>query len=126
LALASHYYRCFLDYARARSEIAIARRTLPNDATVFELLAYIDRRQGRWEECVRNFERSMELDPRNYFIIQQAALTYQSVRDYSKMAAVLDWVLEIVPTDVHTIAARGLVDLLCRANTLPFHKAIDE
>jgi len=126
LALASHYHRCFLDYARARSEIAIARRTLPNDATVFELLAYIDRRQGRWEECVRNFERSIELDPHNYFIIQQAALTYKCVRDYSKMAAALDRALEIVPNDVNTIAARGIVDLLWRADTRPLHIAIDD
>jgi len=126
LALASHYYRCFLDYDRARSEIAIARRTLPNDPTVFELLAYIDRRQGRWEDCVRNFELSIELDPRNYFIIQQAALTYQCVRDYSKMAAALDRALEIVPNDVNTIAVRGLVDLLWRADTRPLHTAIDD
>src|SRR3954453_20269404 len=57
------------------------------------------------------FERSIELDPRNYFITQQAALTFKCVRDYSKMAAALDRALEIVPNDVNTIAARGIVDL---------------
>jgi tetratricopeptide (TPR) repeat protein len=39
LALADHYYRGFRDYDRARTELAIARRTLPNNAEVFEYTA---------------------------------------------------------------------------------------
>ena len=36
LALADYYYHGFEDYDRARTELAIARRKLPNNATVFE------------------------------------------------------------------------------------------
>ncbi|MGI8482216.1 MAG: hypothetical protein ACR2MF_09170, partial [Chthoniobacterales bacterium] len=50
LALAQHRYRGYLDYERARAEIAIAKRTLPNDPLPFELTGYMDRRQGRWED----------------------------------------------------------------------------
>src|SRR5205809_5337440 len=65
LALALHLYFGYLDYDRARDELAIAARTLPNDARVFQLAGQIDRRHGRWHDAVRNFERAIELEPRN-------------------------------------------------------------
>jgi len=43
-ALATYYYYGFRDYARARRELAVARRTLPNDAEVFLYTGLIDRR----------------------------------------------------------------------------------
>jgi tetratricopeptide (TPR) repeat protein len=126
LARADYLYRCFLDYEGARIEIAIARRTLSNDPTVFELLAYIDRRQGRWEDSAQNFEHSIALDPRNYFILQQAALSYQSLRQYRKMAAALDRALEIVPNDSDTRLGRASIDLDWRGDTKPMHSTIEE
>src|SRR4029077_16114833 len=56
LALADYYYRGFEDYDRAHTELAIARRKLPKNATVFEEMGLIDRRQGHWEEATRNLE----------------------------------------------------------------------
>ena len=107
LALAQHLYRGYLDYDRARAEIAIAQRTLPNDSLAFALIAYIDRRQGRWEESRRNFERAMELDPRNIFLLQQVSVSYGLLRRYAKMAAVLDRALEIAPKSTgHKSGAR--------------------
>ena len=73
LALANYYYHGFRDYGRARAELTIARRSLPNNAEVFEWTGYIDRREGHWEEATRNLERAVELDPRNFFILQQVA-----------------------------------------------------
>ena len=46
LALAEHLYCGFLDYDRARRELELARRSLPNEPLVFELAGFIDRRQG--------------------------------------------------------------------------------
>jgi TolB-like protein len=65
LALATYYYRGFRDYDRARSELAIARKTLPNNAEVFFYAGTVDYRSGQWEEATRNLERAVELDPRN-------------------------------------------------------------
>ena len=65
LARACHLYNGYLDYDGALAELEIARRSLPNDSRIFELMGFIQRRQGRWEESIRNFERAIELDPRN-------------------------------------------------------------
>ncbi|HEY4283900.1 MAG TPA: adenylate/guanylate cyclase domain-containing protein [Chthoniobacterales bacterium] len=124
LAVAQHRYRGYRDYDGARAEIAIARRTLPNDPLPFELLGYIDRRQGRWDEFNRNLERAIELDPRNFYTLQQMALGYQYLRRYADMARVLDRALTIVPNDVDTRIARALVELNWHADTRPLHNMI--
>ena len=66
LARAQNLYWGYLDYDGALAELEVARQTLPNDARIFELTGYIQRRQGRWEESTRNLERAMELDPRDF------------------------------------------------------------
>ena len=126
LARAGHLYRGYLDYEGARAELAIAQRTLPNNPLTFELAGYIDRRQGRWEESVRSLERSIELDPRNVFTLQQISLSYNALRRYAKMAASLNRALAIVPKDVDTRVARASVDLDWRADPRPLHTTIEE
>ncbi len=44
LARAENLYQGHLDYIGALAELEIARRTLPNDPRIFELLGYITRR----------------------------------------------------------------------------------
>jgi TolB-like protein/class 3 adenylate cyclase/Tfp pilus assembly protein PilF len=125
LVVAQHRYRGYRDYDGARAEIAIAQRTLPNDPLPFELLGYIDRRQSRWAESTRNLERAIELDPRNFYTLQQISLSYRSLRQFADMAAVLDRAHAIVPNDVDTKVARALVELDWRADTRPLRTVID-
>ena len=124
LALADYYYHGFRDYERARSELAIARRTLPNNAEVFEYTGYIDRRQGRWGEATRNLERAIELDPRNFFTLQQIALTYSQQRRYPDVVRVYDRALTIVPGDPSTRIARARVAFDWRADVKPFQEML--
>src|SRR5437870_7670391 len=71
LAVAKHFYWCYLDYDRAREKLNLAQKSLPNDPLSFLLAGYIDRRQSRWDESTKNFERAIELDPQNPVILQQ-------------------------------------------------------
>src|SRR5438552_1008072 len=125
LALAQHVYSCYLDYDRAREELAIAQRTLPNNSEVFELTGFMDRRQGRWEDSAHNLEKALQFDPRNLYFFQQMSLTYQCLRRYEQMAAVLDRALEVKPGDVGTRIGRARVDLDWHADTKPLHTTID-
>ncbi len=126
LARAEHLYRGYLDYDKALAELEIARRTLPNDPRVFELTGYIARRRGQQEEGLRNLERAIELDPRNFFTLQQIALSYISLRRYSEEAAVLDRALSIKPDDVETKVTRALIALDWKADTRPLHQTLDQ
>jgi len=125
LARAENLYRGYLDYDGALAELEIARRTLPNDPHVFELAGYIARRQGKNDEGLRNLERALDLDPRNFYTLQQIALSYYSLRRYPETAAVLDRALTIKPEDIETKVTRALLELDWKANPRSLRQAID-
>src|SRR5438034_388381 len=125
--LARAYYLYFgrRDYAGALAELEIARRALPNDPRLFQLTGLILRRRGQQEEGLRNLQRAPELDPRNFDILQQIALSYLNLRRYGEAIAALDRALAIVPDNVETRTARGLYYLCWKADTRPLHQTID-
>jgi TolB-like protein/class 3 adenylate cyclase/Tfp pilus assembly protein PilF len=124
LALAKHLYWGYLNYDRARQELIAAQQALPNNALAFLLAAYIDRRQGRWEESTRNFEHASGLDPRNVVILQQLSLNYENLRRYADMAAILNRALMLSPKDVALRVQRAAVALSWRADPKPLHATI--
>jgi TolB-like protein/Tfp pilus assembly protein PilF len=125
LARAHYLYFGLRDYAGALAELEIARRALPNDPRLFELTGYILRRRGQREEGLQNLQRAVELDPRNFYILQQIAISYENLRRYAEAIAALDRVLTIVPDNVETRANRELDYLYWKADTRPLHQTID-
>ena len=125
LALAHHYYYAYRDYDRARQELVLARLTLPNESRIPLLAGYIDRRQGRWEKSLEEMTQALQLNPRDFSVLQQIALTYEALGRYKEMAATLDRVLAIAPKDVPSGARRALVDLEDRADPKAFETRID-
>ncbi len=126
LARAELLYRGYLDYDGALAELARARKTLPNDPRVFELTGYIARRRGHAQEGLRDLQRAAELDPRNFFILQQIALSDFSLRRYADAAIVLDRALTIKPDDIDTKLVRASIALDEKAQTQPLHQALAE
>jgi TolB-like protein len=120
------YYYCYRDYDRARSELAIAGGLLPNEPLVFATLGWIDRRQGRWQDHLRNVNRALGLDPCNVFILHQLAGTYQVLRRYNDLVATFDRALAVTPNDAVARVARGLAELDSNATVRPGQMAIQE
>jgi tetratricopeptide (TPR) repeat protein len=125
LAEAQHLYQGYLEYDHALVELTIASRSLPNDPRIFELSGYIIRRQGRQEEGLRHLQRAIELDPRNFGMLQQIALSYEGLRRYAEMVDVLDRALSIVPEDIDTKISRAQAQLDWKADTRPLHAEIE-
>src|SRR5205807_634147 len=98
LAQALVYYQGSRDYVRAREELAIARRVLPNNAEVYSVTSWIDRRQGQWEEAVKNQEKAAELDPRNLKILNALAVLYDVLRKYDQEEDVFDRAIAANPS----------------------------
>src|SRR5712671_6284654 len=124
LARAQYLYYGLRDYAGALAQLEIARRGLPNDPRLFELTGYILRRRGQQEEGLRNLQRAVELDPRNFFTLQQIALSYQFLGRYADSIAALDRALTIMPDNL-TRALRGLFYFCWKADTGPPLQTID-
>ncbi len=124
LARAWNLYWGYLDYKDALAEVKTADQTLPNDPRLFQLKAFIERRQGRWEEAIQSFERASALDPRNFFTLQQIARSYEFLHRYVEEKSVYDRMLTIDPYNAVTKAERAEVELNWHADTRPLHKAI--
>jgi serine/threonine-protein kinase len=125
LARGQNLYQGYLDYDGALAELELARQTLPNDSRVFLWTGLIKRRQGRWKECLENLERGIDLDPRNFFLLEQTAFSYQVLRRYAEEKATYDRVLAFTPDDAGTKAARAIVEFNSQADVRPLHETID-
>src|SRR2546430_5372198 len=114
-----------LDYNNARAELALAQRKLPNNTEVFELMASIDRCQGRWTEAVRNLEKALDLDPHNLSNLRDVALAYLSMRRFAESATTMDRAMALAPEDAGLRAFRAWLDLMWRADPKPLHKIFE-
>ena len=124
-ARGQNLYHGYLDYDGALAELQIARKTLPNDARIPQLIGYIQRRQGRWTESIQNLQRAGDLDPRNIETLQQIALSYGLLRRYSEDKSVLERALAIEPNEPDTKAALASVQFHWKADTRPLRQTID-
>jgi tetratricopeptide (TPR) repeat protein len=104
------------DYAAALAELALARRSLPNDADTLVVLASIERRQGQWDEAIRHFEEARTIDPRNIGPNVDLAVTYLSLRRYADAARVFEEVLVWNPGDFNMQGFRAWVDVVAQAD----------
>ena len=126
LARAHHLYNGYLDYDGALAELEVARQSSPNGPRIFAVIGYIQRRQGRWEESMRNFERALELDPAVLTLSEISQTVTQAPRRYAEQKSTIDRMLTIAPNDVDAKAARAWVEVDWKADTGPSHQVIDE
>jgi TolB-like protein/predicted Ser/Thr protein kinase len=111
LAMGYYHYYGSRDYARALEEFAIAQKMQPNNADVLEAMGYVQRRQGKWEEAVRNISRAVELDPKASDRASNLTQTLVYMRRWDDAKHVIDRGLEIDPTSLGLKVYRAVVIL---------------
>jgi TolB-like protein/cytochrome c-type biogenesis protein CcmH/NrfG len=124
LAQAIHFYWGYLNYDRAREELAKAQRTLPNNTRIFYFLGLIDRRQGRWDEAIRNLERAVDLDPRNASRIIDLGWTYSNLRKYEEAIGMFNRALALEPRSIRLRINPARIRLYARADMAPLRATL--
>src|SRR5438874_3443231 len=107
LAKGQYYYAGLKDYDTAVRYFEDARQLLPNSSRIPESLAYVTRRQGRWDRSESYFNEVERLDPRNVGVLTQHALSYMALRRFPEALRKLDQVLNITPDDLDTLATKA-------------------
>ena len=127
LARARNLYQGHRDYDGALAELELARQTLPNDARIYQLKGFIQRRQnGHYEKATQTLEHAIDLDPRNPLTLNQiAAFNYPRLRRYADAKSAWDRLLTIRPDDSNVRVSRAAVDLDWKADARPLHQIID-
>ncbi len=125
-ARAVHFYRGYRDYDGALAELEVARQTLPNDARIFQMMGFIQKRQGRWEESRRNLERAAELDPRDIETLRAIAGNYAAFRRYDEAKSWSARALAVAgPDNVFMKLELPSLEMRWNANTRPLHQTIE-
>jgi tetratricopeptide (TPR) repeat protein len=91
------FYHCEQDYERALEEFELALAENPNHADLFSAVAAVQRRLGKLEDAVNNFETSFSLDPRSHLKAFDIALTYGLMRRFDEADRYLDKALKLAP-----------------------------
>jgi TolB-like protein/Flp pilus assembly protein TadD len=117
LALGYYYYYGYRDYELARTELEIAQQATPNDAEVWDCAGAIDRRQGRWDEAIPNFERARELDPRNTGVLWNLAETYGAFGRFEDAEKTFADAIAIHPKDYLYVLGRAAIKLRSKGET---------
>jgi TolB-like protein/Flp pilus assembly protein TadD len=126
LASALHFYYGYLDYDRARNELNIALRTMPNNARIFELNGYIDRRQGHWDDAEHKLDRAIDLDPRNDDILFGAGFTHLCSRDYKRAREISDRGLALPTKSNYARLLPAWIDFHERGDCRPWHDVLEK
>jgi TolB-like protein/Tfp pilus assembly protein PilF len=109
LAQAYYQYWVLRDYDLAKATFDRVRELLPGRSDVPGALALIAQRQGHWDESVAYFEQTLALDPRNTGALANAAGNYAMLRQFPAALKTYDRLLDIVPNDPDTLAAKARI-----------------
>jgi TolB-like protein/Tfp pilus assembly protein PilF len=109
LAKGLYHYSCLKDYDTAVRYFEQARQLLPNSSQIPALLASVARRRGEWARSESYFNQTEGLDPRNVNLLGQHAQLYIELRRFPEALRKFDQVLDIIPGDIDTLAAKAAI-----------------
>jgi eukaryotic-like serine/threonine-protein kinase len=127
IASAFHLYRCYRNYKRARVQISIAQRTLPNSTDALAVVAYIDRREGRLEDSTKCLERALDLDPGNPEFLRQLAVNYVCLCRNREFEQTYDRVIKLQAEEGRLLMLeKALLMLIAKADLTSWRTAFAE
>src|SRR5437773_2842451 len=109
LATGNYYHACLKDYDTAVRYFEQASDRLPNSSQIPALLASVARRRGQWDRTDPPLNQPEQLDPRNVNLLGQHAQLYIELRRFHEALRKIDQVLDIMPDDVDTLAAKAAI-----------------
>jgi TolB-like protein/tRNA A-37 threonylcarbamoyl transferase component Bud32/Tfp pilus assembly protein PilF len=109
LAKGLYYYSCLKDYDTAVRYFEQARKFLPNRREIPELLGYVARRRGQWDQNESYFNEAERLDPLNLHLLTEHANSYARLRRFPEAVRKFDQVLAIAPDDVNAFVEKAII-----------------
>ncbi len=117
LALGYYYYWGRGDYAQAREEFQAAAGNREDDPEALQAMAYVMRRQGRWDESLAAMERAYALNPRDVELVSNISGTYQKLRRYPEALRFADLALSLAPDAPDLYVGKAILQLEVDGNT---------
>jgi TolB-like protein/cytochrome c-type biogenesis protein CcmH/NrfG len=98
IAQSAYRYRVLRDFEGAVTSFKRAEALLPNNSYVLRNLAFVLRRVGRWQEAGSEYNKALQLDPRDVSLLaSMGGEFYNYLRRFDDAHAVIDRALAISP-----------------------------
>lgn len=132
LSLAFYYYWGLSDYDQAAEIFESVQKARPNFDP--QVLGYIQRRQGRWEQCLETLERAFRINPLDTQIAYELGGANISMGRYDEAEKWFNRVLTVYPDHLPAQLGKVAIYILSKGNTeralanletLPQHKLKD-
>src|SRR5438552_6585691 len=105
------------DYERALVEFGTAAVLAPSDGEVGQLIASIERRQGKWEESLETFDTAQKIDPQNPNIVRNLLFTNTAMRRWPEASRVAERFRAMAPASLVAKTQSGYVDFWWKGST---------
>ncbi|MDH3629223.1 MAG: protein kinase [Acidobacteriota bacterium] len=109
LAQGWYRYHGFLDYEGALESFAIAEAGMPDNVDVMGAIGAVKRRQGKWDEALDWFQRSIEIDPRSPGVWKSMQDTTLAMRMYPEALEAIDRIIDLTPDDGTAYIAKAII-----------------
>src|SRR6266699_2253370 len=126
LALGQCDYWIDQDYERALAEFGTAAVLAPSDGEVGELIASIERRQGKWEESLETFAKNQKLDPQNPNIVRNLLFTNTALRRWPEASRWAAQMRTMAPASLVAKIQSGYVEFCWKGDTGPLKAILGE
>jgi TolB-like protein/class 3 adenylate cyclase/Tfp pilus assembly protein PilF len=103
IARGSYRYRVQRDFAGALAAYQEAQKRLPNNSLVYQYMAYVQRRLGRWQDAEASYKKALALDPRDVQLLSSMGNEFYSyLRRFDDALTTINRALEISPDSEST------------------------
>jgi TolB-like protein/Tfp pilus assembly protein PilF len=110
VAQGAYRYRVQRDFAGALQAYDEARKRLPNSALVYQYMAYVERRLGRWADAEPHYKKAAELDPQNFQLFASEGSEFLAyLRRFDEAQAALYRALQISPGEQGALVGKANV-----------------
>ena len=85
-----HLFVTYREYERARAQLAMARRGLPNNSRVIASQAFVEARQGDFEKAIHGLEEAIDIDPLDATLAGELGFTSFCARRFRTVEGAYD------------------------------------
>ena len=116
-ALGQCIYWMDQDYDRALEQFEIASRLSPSNGDLGRFIAAIERRQGKWQESLDEYERVVKVDPQNPNTVLQLIYTSTAMRRWPEAARWAEKMRAMAPASLVAKIQSGYINFWWKGDT---------
>ena len=96
-SLGWYYYHGLRDYDRALQEFSKVLELQPNNTLAIASIAWVQRRQGKWDEAIGGLQKVTKLDPRDPWYKYEMGITYHYCRRFQEAIDQYNQAIDLQP-----------------------------